>query len=263
MKNLIWITWVGWWRTPGRIIPLIWLMLLCACGPSIGMTFMKDAAAAPCDGSVFGLTGWVALFSLAAGVISRERESGTLATIFARPVTRATYVLSKWIALFSAAVFVGTISLLISLLVYALTQPALIAWASIPNMLSTCTFLLLGLSAVFVLCSSFGAVTSDLSSFLTVVGMAGMISMVAMAEVPPSCLVTLPPCLVYAYNSIRGLCFDVMQPLWFFLIPFVKFPIEPHRVVGTLLAFFSNLTLCLLVTVWLINRREVGYGNNG
>ncbi len=263
MKNLVWATWIGWWRTPGRIAPLIVLLLLCVCGPSLTMTFSADGEAMNYRGEVAGLTGMVALFYLATGIISKERESGTLATIFARPVSRTTYVLSKWLALSSAVLAVALIAGLLLLCVYALTRPELIIWSDIPYSVLSSALLLVSLSSVMVLCSTFGAVSSDLSSFGGAVGALLTVLLIAYSDVPESSLATLPSWLVCIYLWVRSSCFDVLRPAVFFLFPLIIFPQDLRTVFCLLLEYFSNLSIVLMVASWLINRREVGYGDNG
>lgn len=263
MKNIIWVTWLGWWRTPGRIMPLVVLMFIAACGPCLTMTFTPDAEAPPCNGLAFGTAAIVALFSFTAGIISRERESGTIATIFSRPINRSTYVLAKWLALASAAIFVGLMNQLVSLLVYGFTIPSLIHWSVMPLIMVQSSLIVFGMSAVFILCSSIGSSNSDLSTYLASVSAAFLIMMIGQTEVPASALATLPAWTVSAYQVVRSFCMNVTEPLWFFLIPFFNSTNEWEQITSQLIAYFSNITLTLTAAILLMNKREVGYGHSG
>jgi ABC-type transport system involved in multi-copper enzyme maturation permease subunit len=263
MKAIIWITWLGWWRTPGRITPILWLVLLCVVGPSLTMTFSDDGYCTAFNGSTVCVVGCTAMFGLATGVISRDREVGTLATIFARPVSRSTYVLAKWIALATAVWAVSILSGIIALLVYLFTRPELIYWADIPGTLATFTILVLGMSATFILCSTFGAASSDLSFYLTAISLAGMVFLSCALPQNMTSLEHLPAILVQAYHAYRSFCLAVCEPLWFLLFPLVRFPMSPERILPVVFSFLSNVACTLALAIWLMNRREVGYGNNG
>lgn len=209
----------------------------------------------PCHGA--GL-----LFNFSTGIIAREREQGLLATIFARPIKRSTYVLSKWLALGLGVWLVNLGVGLLTLLVYLVNRPDLIVWSDFLSTILTSLLLTLGTSSLLILCSTIGAATSELTLFSMAFSTA-LISLAVSTMAPMKTGGEHGWILLAAQGQhlLKEVCTVISGPLWFLLFPYIRFPLDATLAPHTLFSYASNVGLALLLAVWTINRREVGYGN--
>lgn len=262
MSTLIWATWVGWLRSPMRVTAVLLIVVAAVFLPSLSMVLSPDGEMASLNGLTFLVTGAGLLFNFSTGIVAKEREQGLLATIFARPIKRSTYVFSKWLALGLGVWLVNLAVGLLTLVVYLVNRPDLILWSEFLSSIVTSLFLILGTSSLLVLCSTIGAATSELTLFSMAFSTA-LISLAisTMAQMKTGGEHGWILLVAQGQHLLKEVCTVVSGPLWFLLFPYIRFPLDAALAPQTLFTYASNVGLALLLAVWTINRREVGYGN--
>lgn len=261
MSTLIWATWVGWLRSPMRVTAVLLIVVAAVFLPSISMILSPEGEMASLNGLTFLCTGAGLLFNFSTGIIAKEREQGLLATILARPIKRSTYIFSKWLALGLGVWLVNLAVGVLTLLVYVVNRPDLIMWDCLYT-IPTSFFLILGTSSLLVLCSTIAAATSELTLF-SMAFSAALVSL-AISTMPPMSTGNQQGWIVLVEQGqhlLKQFCTEISGPLWFLLFPYIRFPLDFSMAPHTFLAYASNVGLALLLAVWTINRREVGYGN--
>lgn len=193
---------------------------------------------APLEGAAV----WFAL-TLAAGAIGQEVSSGVLSLTFARPITRATYVLSRWGAAGGFAAALGLVQVAASLMVIAARGGPLPHGADIAALAIECVLEALTTAAVVVMLSSLVNGLGDVGLwFLTamIASFTGMLTdstkHVVLARLAHELLRTVMPSLRVGWLFGAG-----------------------DSQVYALLATLSTLTASLAVAVWVVNRKELSY----
>jgi len=254
MGSLIRITFLQWRRSPGRIALALYPMFGVVFGVII--TFLAGQEM-QFNSEVLKVAPIVAIFYtilFGAGIISREREDGVLASVLARPLYRSTYVFSKWIALATAS-FLGALAFIImhSLIIFSAMHQI-----NLTDVLVACVetgLTCLGLSATLIAFSTIAPTYGDL--FLYGFAWLGL-SMYSM--------------LVETINSSVGEMAFVFRPedmdalmtfqhvLYSFLFPRFDLFTPLHDWPSMVLTFTSNLLGALLMSIFFLNRKEISYG---
>lgn len=245
-----------------RVTAVLLIVVAAVFLPSISMILSPEGEMASLNGLTFLCTGAGLLFNFSTGIIAKEREQGLLATILARPIKRSTYIFSKWLALGLGVWLVNLAVGVLTLLVYVVNRPDLILWADFLNTIPTSFFLILGTSSLLVLCSTIAAATSELTLF-SMAFSAALVSL-AISTMAPMSIGNQQGWIVlvaHGQHWLKQFCTEISGPLWFLLFPYIRFPLDFSMAPHTLFAYASNIGLALLLAVWTINRREVGYGN--
>jgi ABC-type transport system involved in multi-copper enzyme maturation permease subunit len=228
---------LGFWRqrlaSPIRVVILSLIVLT---PPALG--FVIKGLPISSLGDVIPL-----VMVLAVGMIGQDISSGVLQLILARPVRRSEYVLSRWV---SVAIGASVLSLLQIGLFWALT----LARGSGPSLDALATLAvdrelqIFGVAATMALLSSLIGGVGDLAVYalLTIFGgIVGMIGQMRQSEV-----------VVWVGHEIGSLVsakIEVAQivagsPSWF-----------------ALATYASNLTLCLLLAILILNKKELSYAS--
>lgn len=240
------------------------LIVCCASAglPALSMVLSPEGEMASLNGLSLVVTGLGLLFNFSTGIISREREQGLLGTIFSHPLKRSTYVFSKWIALSLGVWLLNMGAALLTLLVYIFNRPDLILWSDLINASFSSLMLIAGTASILLFCSAIGSATSELTVFSMLFGAAATAMMIGAAPLLDTR--NAEGWMVWvnqAHHMLREICVEVSGPLWFLMFPFVQLPLETGTMMETLFSYASNISLVLLLTVWVVNKREVGYGN--
>lgn len=180
---------------------------------------------------------------LAAGAIGQEVSSGTLQLLFARPVTRPSYLVSRW---FGATVAAFAIVVVVS----ALAALGLLARGMAPQPLDVVRLWLDSLcsagghAAVLVMLSTLAGGLGDLglyvAAFFVNQMLAGLASIQRWAW------------LQRATNEVQGFLGPQLSWVWLGR----DLPISWFAIVS----FASTVVLSLAVGIWFLNRRELSYG---
>ncbi len=188
--------------------------------------------------TTFGVFGFV----FAAGLIGQEVSSGVLTLAFARPLRRAEYVFARWLAAGSLATAVCVLQVLVAAVVSLLRHGDVGAAMMAAKMLEG-ALAVFGVSAVLVMFSALAPGLGDLGLYvLTFLG-AGILSSVGFAR--------QWPWLARAGAEVQRFLDASLDPSPFFshgAIPWFE-----------LVSYLSTLTLCLVVAMWAMNRKELSY----
>ena len=222
--------------SPVRLVLLAFLFgmpLLVAVGaPAIGLSVLGD--------------GYGMILVLAAGMIGQDLSSGVLQLLFARPVTRSSYVLSRWIAVGLAGVALCTVQALLCALLLTLrsAQPEM---RTLLFVIGDNVLLAFGLAAVMTLFSSLLGGFGDLA-ILLVATITGKV-LEAIAQ--------------FANSPIMG---RIGAEIGIFVLPKVALA----QVFGSadvpwfmLASYASTVTLCLALAIVVMNRKELSYASSG
>ena len=223
-------------RSPIRmaLIGALWalpLMVIAATHGSVGLEPLNV-------GAVIALV-------LGAGLIGGDSSAGVLQLLFARPVTRADYVLSRWLGVALGVVVLVAAQIAIGALIVKMNGGALTASAVGYRMLDQCTK---GIGSLSVL-TMFSSLAPGIGDAIGVVLM--QISGGLMEAVGG---LLQQPVLSRAGREIAGfaapdLPFNLlalgMKPSWFPIV-----------------SYFSTIALCLALAILVMNRRELSYASD-
>lgn len=179
--------------------------------------------------------GWI----LGAGIIGRDLSTGVLQLIFVRPVRRSSYVVSKYLALAAGVAAIALFQWALFLIFGKPGKPA-------PELLcGVLEFVLLafGVSAGVILLSSLVSGLGDLGIlFLTYVSTQLVAFLGGRFHLPA---------LNRLSGEVMGLFFPSIDLVGTFL----------HRNISwfSIASYFSTITLCLAIAIFVINRREISY----
>ncbi len=206
--------------------------------PLLGLWFLPMTGMASLDnGFKFGLV-------IGAGLIGQDLSAGVLQLLFARPVTRMSYVVSRWLGclMFAAALSVVQVScgaLILEARGMPMELNAVLVFGG------TQLLAAIGIVSVLTLFSSLIGGFGDLGLYLLAsivagaIGLGGQISGTAWARHTGEELGRfLSPGLDLARLS------QSTSPSWFEITSFV-----------------STVVICLAVAVWVMNRRELSYAS--
>jgi ABC-type transport system involved in multi-copper enzyme maturation permease subunit len=222
--------------SPVRLALLAFLFgmpLLVALGaPAIGLSVLGD--------------GYAIVLVLAAGLIGQDLSSGVLQLLFARPVTRSSYVLSRWIAVSLASAALCTVQALLCALLLSLRDSPP-EFRLVLLVIGDNVLLSLGLAAVVTLFSSLLGGFGDMA-ILLVATITGKV-LEAIAQ--------------FANSPIMG---RIGTEIGNFVTP----KIALAQVFGSadvpwfmLASYASTVTLCLALAIVVMNRKELSYASSG
>jgi ABC-type transport system involved in multi-copper enzyme maturation permease subunit len=189
-----------------------------------------------------GTSVWFA-FILAAGAIGQEVSSGVLTLTFARPVSRASYVLSRWAGAGGFAAVLGLVQIAAGLMVIAARGGALPGGADVAALAIECVLLAFTAAAVMIMLSSLVNGLGDVGVWAIgsiVSALTGAIAedqhRAAIARAAHEVLLVLLPKLHVGWIFGAG-----------------------DSEVFALVSVLSTLTASLAVAVWFVNRKELSY----
>jgi ABC-type transport system involved in multi-copper enzyme maturation permease subunit len=180
---------------------------------------------------------------LAAGAIGQEVSSGTLQLLFARPVTRPSFLVSRWIGATLAAFGITVVAA-------ALGTLALIARSMAPAPLDVLRLLLealcsaAGHAAVLIMLSSLVGGLGDLGLYVSIFFVNQMFTGLAALQ--------RWGWLERATSEIQGFLGPQLSWVWLGR----ELPVSWFAVVS----WGSTLALALAVGITVLNRRELSYG---
>jgi len=230
---------VTFWRqrlTSGFRIALLGMLTLVPLGgiaiqPALGLAGFKDP---------FGL-----ILVIAGGAIGQDSSAGVLQLLFARPLRRSEYVLSRWIGIAALVSVIVVVQI-------AIGVGALAARGATPDskealmMIADNIAFAVGLSAVIVMFSTFIGGIADLgllllsyliTNLISVVGSAAKVS--ALTRAADELKTFLSPRL-----DLSGWVLDHGPVSWLAIV-----------------SYFSSITLCLLIAIMVMNRKELSYAS--
>ena len=219
-----------------RSLPRVALALAFFSLPLLVLLFARGAGLAPLH------TGQAFAIFLGAGLIGQDMSSGTLQLLFARPVTRAEYVLSRWLGAALAASCLVAAQLAIGVALMALhneapaaRELALFAGGQVLAAFGTVSVLLL-----------FSTMLPGIGDFLAII-VAGILGQ----ALPLGAALFKAPWLARAGEEIGrfvapaldlGALFGGGVISWF-----------------DVASYFSTVTLCVALAIVIMNRRELSY----
>ncbi len=230
---------IGLWRqrlaSPIRAVILALMLLL----PPAGIALIRGLGLSTL-GDGFPLT-----LVFAVGMIGQDVSSGVLQLILARPVRRSDYVLTRWLA-----VGLGASA--------ASVAQTLLAWAAMathdlaPTLGVIAQFTLgreleiFGLAATMALLSCLIGGVGDLALFALVSVLGGLLGLIGQFR-HSDLLIALS----HELGALTSPRIEMAQlasghPSWF-----------------AIATYASNLTLCLLVAIVVMNRKELSYASGG
>lgn len=206
--------------------------------PLLGMWFLPVTGFMGLDnGFKFGLI-------VGAGIIGQDLSAGVLQLLFARPVTRMSYVVSRWLGCVTLAVGLTAFQILAGwLILQTRGMPVEADFALATG--ATQVLAAIGIVSVLTLFSSLIGGFADLGLYLlvTILGgvmtIAGQVTGVAWARHTGG---EIGRFLSPGLNV--GRLIAASSPSWFEITSFV-----------------STIVICITVAVWLINRRELSYAS--
>ena len=187
--------------------------------------------------------GTVFAWLLGAGLLGQESASGVFQLLFARPIRRWEYVVSRWLAVVTGASVLALLQLAIVCIVTAsrgLPPAREIVIQGAEQVLA-----IVGTTSVILLFSSFLSGVGDVLGMLLATFAAQILGFIGQ--------------LKQSEAIIRA-----RDELVRFLGP--ELPIGPLTTGGhfpwfEVVSYFSTITLCLVVAIWVLNRREISYAS--
>jgi ABC-type transport system involved in multi-copper enzyme maturation permease subunit len=211
----------------GFFLPLLTLWFL----PMTGFASLDN-------GFKFGLV-------LGAGIIGQDLSAGVLQLLFARPITRASYVMSRWAG---CAIFAAGLAA-----VQVLCGALILEVRGMPFEMNTA--LAFGASQVLAAVG----IVSVLTLFSTLIGGLGDLGLYLLASILGGALTIGGQVGGNAAVRLTG------EEIGRFLTPVLNF----ERMIQSsapswfeITSFLSTVALCLALAVWLINRKELSYASS-
>lgn len=180
-----------------------------------------------------------------AGIIGQDLSTGVLQLLFARPVTRMSYVLSRWLACVSLAVGLTVFQILCGWLILKLRGIPMDGSEAL-LFAGTETLAAIGIVSVLTLFSSLIGGFGDLGLYL---------------------IVTIAGGVTAAAGQVSGdqVTRRIGDEIGRFLSPGLhlqRFTASDPITWFQAVSFVSTIVLCLTVAVWLMNRRELSYASS-
>lgn len=183
-------------------------------------------------------------FLLAAGVIGAEASSGVFQLLFARPVTRAEYVLSRWAAVALMAAALAALQVGFGgVIVRAAGIP--LPWKDVSIQALEQALAAIGTVSVLTLFSSVLPAFGDLVAVVLGQIFAGLLSGAGQ--------VMQKPWLARGGEELGGF----FNPQFHWMVAFGPHPSWFHVV-----SWPSTVTLCLVLAIVALNRREISYATD-
>jgi len=184
-------------------------------------------------------------YLLGAGIIGGEASAGVFQLLFARPVTRASYVLSRWLGVALAAAALTVTQVLVGALIMTAFHAPL-DWSDAAKHMLDQALTAIGVTSVIVLFSSvlpgvgdvfavfFGALGSSL-----VMGAGQLLQKPWLARAGTELNHFFGP--EFSWRT----AFEGSAPSWFHVV-----------------SWLSTITLCLALAIVAMNRREISYASD-
>jgi len=252
------------WRYNPALIPLMSIGYLYLIGFSIVSVTFVDA---PIHEATFSPVFWTALPCVAvlgAGIIGQNVASGILSVLFARPMRRYNYVLTRWLALSVASsalcmILLGT-EQIAGMAAFPGIVPDFNTFSQAVARISMC----FGLSATFIMFSALLPNAVDICAWIMLSCVSNII--VEIAHYEPFLLSQ-----VYCNELSRKLaefavpvCKELAIPVQSMALPYIDLTYLTHTASISWYAVFtylSNISLCLLIAIAVMNRKEVSYAS--
>ena len=180
---------------------------------------------------------------LAVGMIGQDVSSGVLQLIFARPVRRSEYVLSRWLAVSLGASLLSLVQIGFYVALAAARGMAPSADAVLQFALGR-ELQIFGVAATMALLSSLIGGVGDLAIYALLTIMGGVVGMIG--QLRQSGVITW---IGHEIGTLVSPKIEIAQivagsPSWF-----------------AIATYASNLTLCLLLAILILNRKELSYAS--
>lgn len=180
---------------------------------------------------------------LAVGMIGQDVSSGVLQLIFARPVRRSEYVLSRWLAVSLGASLLSLVQIGFYVALAAARGAAPSADAVLQFALGR-ELQIFGVAATMALLSSLIGGVGDLAIYALLTIMGGVVGMIG--QLRQSGAITW---IGHEIGTLVSPKIEIAQivagsPSWF-----------------AIATYASNLTLCLLLAILILNRKELSYAS--
>lgn len=250
-----------WQRNPAVVtltgIGFLYLIIYAICS----VTFVDSPIKESNFASLF-LTAVPAVALLGAGVLGQDVAQGTLSVLFARPLRRYSYVMTRWLALSVASSALCLVLLMIEQIAGMAAFPGILPDMNTLFEAAARISLCFGLSATFIMFSSILPNTMDLCAWIMLCFSSSIV--VEIGHLNPIVL-TQP----YGSEISRRLseifvpvCRELSTPLQSLAYPYLDVGLLFHSSSVSwfsILTYLSNIALCLLVAVYMVNRKEVSY----
>ena len=179
----------------------------------------------------------------AVGMIGQDVSSGVLQLLLARPVRRWEYVLSRWLGVAIAASAASLLQIALGWGVMAARGGAP-EWTAVAQLAAAREFQILGIAATMALLSSLVGGMGDLALYAVLTIFGGVIGMIGQFR-------------------HATLLLGIGQEIGALVSP----RLELQAILAGSISWFaiatwaSNLTLCLLLAVLVMNRKELSYAS--
>lgn len=181
----------------------------------------------------------------AAGMIGQDVSSGTLQLLFARPVTRAEYLISKWSAAALATIGVAIVQIGLAVLI-------MLSRGAPPSAHDTLIFF----ASDVIVAIGVTAVMAFFSSLVPGLGDLGVLVLVFFTSI-----------VMQGIGGIKSspVATRVGTELWAFINPQIDLAAIGHGPVPwfSIVSYVSTVTLCLALAIVVLNRRELSYASSG
>jgi ABC-type transport system involved in multi-copper enzyme maturation permease subunit len=179
----------------------------------------------------------------AVGMIGQDVSSGVLQLLLARPVRRWEYVVNRWLGVAIAASAASLLQIALGWAVIAMRGDAP-AWAAVVQLAAAREFQIVGVAATMALLSSLVGGMGDLALYAVLTILGGVTGMIGQ----------------FRHSS---LLVAIGQEVGALVSP----RIELQAILAGSVSWFaiatwaSNVTLCLLLAVLVMNRKELSYAS--
>jgi ABC-type transport system involved in multi-copper enzyme maturation permease subunit len=229
-RALLWGLWRQRLASPIRVVMLGLLVLvppLLSSAARIGLTALGD-------GNLIAL-----LFAV--GMIGQDVSSGVLQLVLARPVTRTEYVLNRWLAVAIGASIASLAQVAIAWGLLGLNGVAPSAQA-IGLFVVEREIQIFGVAGTMALFSSLMSGVADLALYAILFILGGILSMVGQLQNARVVIAAGGEVVALLSPKVDLAAFASGAPPW-----------------HALATWASNLTLCLLLAIVVMNRKELSY----
>jgi ABC-type transport system involved in multi-copper enzyme maturation permease subunit len=181
-----------------------------------------------------------------AGIIGQDLSAGVLQLLFARPVTRMSYVVSRWLGCVALAVAITALQILCGWLILQVRGMPMELDAALAYG-ATQVLTAIGIVSVLTLLSSMIGGFADLGLYLLATIFGGMMTIAGQVTGAAWARHTGQEIGRFLAPGLDvGRLVESSSPSWFEITSFV-----------------STIVICVTVAVWLTNRRELSYASAG
>ncbi|MCW5822830.1 MAG: hypothetical protein KIT34_08490 [Cyanobacteria bacterium TGS_CYA1] len=252
------------WRYNPAFIPIMAIGFLFLIGYSIVSVTFVDA---PIHEATFSSVFWTALPSVAllgAGIIGKNVSSGILSVLFARPIRRYSYVLTRWLALSVASSALCLILLAIEQIAAMAAFPGILPDFNTLSQAVARVSMCFGLSATFVMFSSIFPNTLDLGIWIMLSFSSNLIVEISHIEPYMISQISCNDLNRKITEFVVPICKELAIPIQSLVSPYLDLAYLTHT--GSVswyavFTYFSNIGLCLLIAIAIMNRKEVSYAS--